>query len=185
MKFSTQNLQLKSIEENGEISGYASVFRVIDGHGDCVENGAFANAVRKFKAGKKPKLLWQHDGNFPIGVITDIHEDNYGLFLKARLLFEIPKAKEVYALLKNRAIDGFSIGYRIKDEYFDNGVHHLTNLELVEVSIVTFPACTEAVVSDVKADCTCVQVNDDMKKCLELIKNISKKINKFTQGKIQ
>ncbi|MDR3179436.1 MAG: HK97 family phage prohead protease [Holosporaceae bacterium] len=176
------NCLLKSLEENGEISGYASVFRVIDGYGDSVEKGAFANAIREFKNGKKPKLLWQHDGNFPIGVITDIHEDDYGLFIKARLLFEIPKAKEVYALLKNKALDGFSIGYKIKDEYFDNNVHHLTNIELLEVSIVTFPACEKAVVSDIKANC--VPAEDNMQKYLELIKNISQKINHATKGKI-
>jgi HK97 family phage prohead protease len=184
MKFLTQNLQLKSLEENGEISGYASVFRIVDGYGDSVEKDAFANSVRKFKEGKKPKLLWQHDGNFPIGVITDIHEDDYGLFVKARLLFEIPKAKEVYTLLKNKALDGFSIGYRVKDGYFDGSVHHLTDIELLEVSVVTFPACEKAVVHNIKANHDRAICNDDMQKCLELIKNISRKINNATKGKI-
>lgn len=176
------NRLLKSLEENGEISGYASVFRVIDGYGDSVEKGAFVNSVRKFKNGKKPKLLWQHNENFPIGVITDIHEDDYGLFIKAQLLFEIPKAKEVYALLKNKALDGFSIGYKVKDEYFDNNVHRLTDIELLEVSVVTFPACEKAIVTGVKTNV--LANNHNMQKCLELIKNISQKINHAIKGKI-
>ncbi|GHU12735.1 hypothetical protein FACS189449_06970 [Alphaproteobacteria bacterium] len=186
MKHLTQNLQLKSIDENGEISGYASVFKVVDGYNDSVEKGAFANSIRKFKTGKRPKLLWQHDGNTPIGVITDIYEDSHGLFMKAKLLLELPKAREAYALLKNRAIDGFSIGYKIKNDYFDNSVHYLTDIELMEVSIVTFPACEEAVVDDVKSNSDNA-LNDnelfDEEKCLQLIKNISTKINNITKGK--
>ncbi|MDR1982792.1 MAG: HK97 family phage prohead protease [Holosporaceae bacterium] len=151
MKYLTQHLHLKSISEDGEISGYASVFNVVDGYGDIVMKGAFTNAVEIFAAGgKKPKLLWQHDVNYPIGVINEIFEDNYGLFVKARLLLEIPKAQEVYFLLKNKAIDGFSIGYKVKNNYFKNNKQYLTDINLLEVSIVTFPACESATVEDVK-----------------------------------
>ena len=170
MKFLTPCLHLKSIDENGEISGYASVFNVEDGYGDIIIRGAFKNTVSDFILGKKPKLLWQHDINFPIGVIKEIREDNYGLFIKGQLLLEVPKAKEVYLLLKNRAVDGFSIGYRIKNNYFKNNKQYLTNVELLEISVVTFPACKEAVVGDVKS-------NDGI---LQKIRAISQKI----KGKI-
>jgi HK97 family phage prohead protease len=139
------------MDENGEISGYASVFDVVDGYGDVVASGAFKSAVADFAVGKKPKLLWQHDVNSPIGVIEEIREDDYGLFIKGRLLLEIPKAKEIYYLLKNKAIEGFSIGYKIKGKRLKNGRQHLTNIDLLEVSVVTFPACEEATVEDVKS----------------------------------
>ncbi|MDR2724452.1 MAG: HK97 family phage prohead protease [Holosporaceae bacterium] len=152
MKFLTPCLYLKSINENGEISGYASVFNVVDSHSDVIVSGAFKNAVVDFVHGKKPKLLWQHDINSPIGIIEKIYEDNYGLFIKARLLLEVPKAQEVYFLLKNRAIDGFSIGYKIKNNYFKNNNQYLTDIDLLEISIVTFPACEEAVVGEIKSN---------------------------------
>jgi HK97 family phage prohead protease len=170
MKFLTPCLYLKSINENGEIAGYASVFNLVDGYGDVVVNGAFKKAIADFIIGKKPKLLWQHDVNSPIGVIDEIHEDNYGLFVKGRLLLEIPKAKEVYFLLKNRAIDGLSIGYKIKNNYFRNNQQYLTDIDLLEISIVTFPACAEATVDEIKS-------NDGI---LQKIRAISKKI----RGKI-
>jgi HK97 family phage prohead protease len=138
------------MRDDGEISGYASVFNIADSYSDVVLSGAFAAAINDFKSEKRPKLLWQHDVNFPIGVIEDITEDDYGLFIRGRLLMEIPKAKEVYYLLKNKAIDGFSIGYRIRDSYFSNNNQYLTDIDLLEISIVTFPACPSATVGDVK-----------------------------------
>ncbi|MDR3151563.1 MAG: HK97 family phage prohead protease [Holosporaceae bacterium] len=176
MKFLTQKLQLKSLSETGEISGYASVFDLVDGCNDSVQKGAFENSINKFKNGKKPKLLWQHDVNFPIGIITDLREDDYGLLATGRLLFEIPKAKEVYLLLKNKAVDGFSIGYRVGDGYYNGGVHYLTDVDLVEISIVTFPACAEAVVDHVKA------VDLQNAACVTALKNISRKLNNFMKG---
>ncbi|MDR2765941.1 MAG: HK97 family phage prohead protease [Holosporaceae bacterium] len=152
MKFLTPCQHFKSLCDDGEISGYASVFRVADGCGDVVKKGAFKTAVADFKAGKKPKLLWQHDINSPIGVIEELREDDYGLFIRCRLLLEIPRAMEVYHLLKNKAIDGFSIGYRIRDSYHCNNHQYLTDVELLEISVVTFPACGSALVDDVKND---------------------------------
>jgi HK97 family phage prohead protease len=171
MKYSTPHLHLKSTDESGEISGYASVFGVTDGHGDVVVKGAFKNTIADFYAGKKPKLLWQHDVRSPIGLIEEIFEDNHGLFVRGRLLLEIPKAREVYFLLKNQAIDGFSIGYKIKNNYFKDGKQYLTDIELPEISIVTFPACEEAVVNDVKS------ANDVIDKIYEMTRKIRKKIN--------
>jgi HK97 family phage prohead protease len=172
MKYLTSRLHLKSLEESGEISGYASVFGVTDGYGDVVVNGAFKNAVADFAAGKrKPKLLWQHDTHLPIGIIEEIFEDEHGLFVKGRLLLEIPRAREVYLLLKNQAIEGFSIGYKIKNNFFKDGKQYLTNIELLEVSIVTFPACGEAMVNAVKSE------ENSLRKIYEMSKKIRRKIN--------
>lgn len=170
MKFLSSNIHLKTINDKGEISGYASVFNIVDGYNDAVLRGAFANSIKEFKSGKKPKLLWQHDTNLPIGVIEEIYEDDYGLFIKSQLILEIPKAKEIYLLLKSKAIDGFSIGYKIKDSYFNKHIQYLTDIDLLEVSIVTFPACKEAVVEEVKS---CVN-NDNL--YIDLIKSTSSKI---------
>ena len=75
MKYLTPCLQVKSIENNGEVSGYASVFNVVDSYGDIIEHGAFKTAVDNFKNGKIPKLLWQHNVDFPIGVVEEMTED--------------------------------------------------------------------------------------------------------------
>ena len=174
MKFLSSNVHLKSINDQGEISGYASVFNIIDGYNDAVVKGAFTKSIKDFKSGKKPKLLWQHDTNLPIGVIEEIYEDSYGLFIKSQLILEIPKAREIYLLLKSKAIDGFSIGYRIKDSYFNNNIQYLTDIDLLEVSIVTFPACKEAVVEEVKSS------ENDNAFYMDLIRSTSNKIKNIT-----
>ena len=187
MKFLTSHIEVKSLKENGEILGYASVFNVTDGYNDVTLRGAFAKAVTDFnKRITRPKLLWQHDATVPIGVIEEMHEDDHGLFIKCKLLLEISKAKEVYALLKNGAIDGFSIGYKINDSYFCNGLRYLTDINLLEISVVTFPACKEAIVEDIKSDeqekaATTATVSAST--CVDLIKTISNTIKKLTKGK--
>ncbi len=143
-------MKIKSISEEGEIEGYASVFNELDRNGDVVERGAFAKSIEEFSQGKKPKLLWQHDTSKPIGVIDKLKEDERGLFVRAHLLMDLPKAKEIHLLLKNRAVDGFSIGYRIRNDFVKNNKKHLTDIELLEVSIVTFPACESATINAVK-----------------------------------
>lgn len=80
-----------------------------------------------------------------------MREDDYGLFIKAKLLLELPQVRDIYCLLKNKAINGFSIGYRINQKINQNGRQILTKLNLLEISIVTFPACESAVVDDVKS----------------------------------
>ena len=145
-------MEIKSLNEKGEIEGYASVFGELDRNGDIVERGAFKKAIKEFSAGKKPKLLWQHDTTEPIGIIDELFEDNHGLFVKAHLLMELPKAKEAYLLLKNKALDNFSIGYRIRNHFIKNNQKHLTDIELLEISIVTFPACESATIDEVKFD---------------------------------
>ncbi len=145
-------MKIKSINEEGQIEGYASVFCELDLNGDIVEQGAFTKSIEEFSRGKKPKLLWQHDMNEPIGIIDDLREDDHGLFIRAHLLMDLPKAKEIYLLLKNKALDGFSIGYRIRNHFMKNNQKHLTDIELLEVSIVTFPACESATIDAVKFD---------------------------------
>lgn len=180
MKFLTSHIEKKFLKDNGEISGYASVFNVKDGYNDVILRGAFKKSENNFKIGRRPKLLWQHDVSSPIGVIEEMHEDEHGLFIRCRLLLEIEKAKEAYALLKGEAIDGFSIGYKIKDSYFCNGARYLTDIELLEVSIVTFPACKEATIENVKND---KSKSTDISGYINLIKDISNKIEQLTKGK--
>lgn len=137
---------------DGVICGYASVFEVVDKNSECVVKGAFQKAIENFRRGIKPKLLWQHDVSTPIGIVDEIFEDDHGLFVRAHLMMDIPKGEEAYRLLKNRVIDGFSIGYRVKRREKTRECTRLTEIDLLEISIVTFPACEAALISDVKME---------------------------------
>ena len=138
-KFTT--LEIKSEDEDDEyltISGYGSVFNNVDGGGDMVMPGAFKECVAK---GRKPKMLWQHDPNQPIGAWDEMREDANGLFIRGRVSKKIGKGAEIASLIKMGGIEGLSIGYRTQ-EYemdMDAGVRKLTKLDLWETSVVTFP----------------------------------------------
>lgn len=191
-KLGFQDRSIKSISDSGEISGYASVFDIVDGCNDVVKKNAFARVVEKFNRGHKPKLLWQHDATCPIGVIDDLYEDDHGLFIRCHLLLDIPKAQEIYSLIKNKAIDGFSIGYKIKDSFKEGGITYISDVDLFEISIVTFPACFQAVISDVKnLDNSEDQYDPDDSRdfgdsvvCLEQIKALSNKLKYIIERRI-
>ena len=128
------------------ISGYASLFGLTDQGGDVVDVGAYRQSLGFSKAkGRTIKMLWQHDPTQPIGVWDEVREDAKGLWVKGRLLPDVAKAREAAALLEAGAIDGLSIGYRtVKSNKDDAGKRHLSELELWEVSLVTFPMLPDA-----------------------------------------
>ncbi len=97
-------------------------------------------------------MLFQHDPNEPIGVWLDIREDGEGLFVKGRLTTEVERAREVLSLMRAGALDGLSIGYRTVRGRTDakTGVRRLIEVDLWEISVVTFPMLPEARIASVK-----------------------------------
>ena len=130
-----------ALAEGSVISGYASVFGVRDQGGDVVLPGAYAASLKRLAAaGGKVRMLWQHDQGQPIGVWDEVVEDAHGLRVKGRLLTEVARGREAAALMAAGAVDGLSIGYRtIRAEKLPEGGRKLIELELWEVSLVTFP----------------------------------------------
>ncbi|MEL6168229.1 MAG: HK97 family phage prohead protease [Pseudomonadota bacterium] len=132
--------------EGAVIEGYASLFGETDQSGDVVEVGAYAGSLEELAAkGRSVKMLWQHDPTEPIGIWDEVREDAKGLHVKGRLLTDVTRAREAKALLDAGAIDGLSIGYRtVKAAKDEAGRRRLHELELWEVSLVTFPMLPEA-----------------------------------------
>lgn len=119
------------------IAGYASVFAVPDKGGDVVVAGAFAEAAAPVP------LLWQHKPHEPIGFVDSLREDGRGLRITARIVAS-GRGAEAAALVKAGALDGLSFGYRVKAASPTRGGRRLERIELVEVSLVTFPMQREA-----------------------------------------
>ena len=133
----TNNL---SVRETGAFEGYASVFDRIDRGRDIVLKGAFARSIAE-RGARGVKLLWQHDPSEPIGVLDRVAEDGRGLHVTGRLLLGLKRAREAYALLQAGALDGLSIGFRtiLADREAKSGARVLKDVDLWEVSLVTFP----------------------------------------------
>lgn len=131
------------------IEGYASLFNAPDQGGDVVAPGAYAASLRAMKAdGRRVRMLWQHDPAQPIGIWDEVTEDARGLFVKGRLLGSVARGREAAALIAAGAIEGLSIGYRtVRATKSDKGQRLLHELELWEVSLVTFPMLPSARVS--------------------------------------
>ena len=116
-------------------AGYAAIFDRPDRGGDVVRAGAFERSLKR-RAALVP-LLWQHDAGRPVGRIEYLKEDRRGLRVIARLS-EGGAGREAAALLKDGAVAGLSFGYRVRRAK-GQAPRELTDLELVEVSLVTMP----------------------------------------------
>jgi uncharacterized protein len=123
-----------------EFEGYASLFGVPDGAGDVVAPGAFAATLRR-RPPELVRMLYQHSALEPIGVWTAIREDARGLYVKGRLVLDVVRAREVRSLIAEGALNGLSIGFRTVRAARDakTGLRRLTEIELWEISVVTFP----------------------------------------------
>ena len=137
---------IASVSASGLFEGYASLFGLADQGGDKVMPGAYAASLSRLsERGDKVRMLWQHDPMRPIGVWDEIREDARGLWVQGRLLCEVAQAREAAALVQAGAIDGLSIGYRtVRAERDETGRRVLVEVELWEVSLVTFPMLAEA-----------------------------------------
>lgn len=134
----------------GTFEGYASLFDVVDQSGDVVRPGAFRRSLRQRGVGNI-KLLYQHDAREPIGVWIDVHEDTRGLFVRGRVLTEIARGREVLTLMREGVLDGLSIGFQVvRARKEAPGVRALIDVDLWEISLVTFPMLSAARVSRVK-----------------------------------
>lgn len=140
-----------SNEATGTFVGYASVWNEPDSYGDTIKKGAFTKTLRETKSTGGPAMLWDHNSSQPIGVWTSLVEDDRGLRVEGRLVTKSAKGADAYELLKDGAIRGLSIGFRAKkSERGPNGGRILTDIELVEISLVTMPAASKARVTSIK-----------------------------------
>ena len=142
--------------DNGIFRGYASIFGNEDQGNDIVQKGAFTKSLQQRPA-SKVKMLFQHKTDEPIGVFESIYEDSKGLYVKGKLALGTQKGRDTYELLKIGALDGMSIGFKAdpqKQGYNENkrGVRTLKEVDLMEISLVTFPMNEQAMVQSVKGN---------------------------------
>jgi len=148
--------EIKAESSKGVFTGYGSIFGNEDQGNDIMQKGAFTKSLVN-RPVSKVKMLYQHKTDEPIGVFTDMYEDSKGLFVKGQLAMGTQKGREAYELLKMGALDGMSIGFRADPEkqgYNENkrGVRTLKEVDLMEISLVTFPMNESALIETVKGN---------------------------------
>lgn len=140
-----------ALTPDGLIEGYASLFGAVDQARDMVMPGAFKLTLQQRGLRRIP-MLFQHDPSEPIGIWLELREDFRGLWARGKLIPEVTRARELYALLKAGAVDGLSIGYRTRHGAIDprSRIRRLHQVDLWEISLVTFPLLDGARVDAVK-----------------------------------
>lgn len=159
VKFASDDIDAKT----GQFAGYGAVFGNLDAYGDVIVPGAFKTTLREWKTKKTlPPMLLQHGGwmmvdtdSIPIGKWTAMEEDETGLRVEGKLInLDTDLGRRVYGAMKEGVLDGMSIGYRAKKFTMgtkpDEPRRKLEVVDLIELSIVTFPANGKARVSDIK-----------------------------------
>jgi len=139
------------IEPDGTVEGYASLFGEADQARDMVMPGAFTQTL-KARGIRRIPMLFQHDPAEPVGVWLELREDFRGLYARGRLIPDVMRARELLSLVRHGAIDGLSIGFRTVQGRVDprTRVRRLYQVDLWEISIVTFPLLAGARVRAVK-----------------------------------
>lgn len=143
--------ELESTDENGEFSGYAAVFGNRDSGNDIIEKGAFTKTI--VEDFDRIKILSQHnDCELPIGKPIELREDEKGLYIRGKIS-NTHKGRDIQTLLKDGVLNELSIGYDAVAFDFDStqGVRHLKEVRLWEVSIVTWAMNEKATVDEVKS----------------------------------
>ncbi len=140
-----------SLSSDGTVEGYASLFGELDQARDMVMPGAFTQTLQTRGLRKIP-MLFQHDPSEPVGIWLELREDIRGLCARGRLIPEVARGRELMALVQQGAIDGLSIGYRTVRGRIDpkTRIRRLYQVDLWEISIVTFPLLAGARVRAVK-----------------------------------
>jgi uncharacterized protein len=139
--------ELKAGDE-GKFSGKASVYGVVDFGGDVVMPGAFAKSLAA-NGGQVP-VLNHHNTHDPIG-LAQLSDSAEALMVdEGSLLLDVQSGREAYSRLKAGVVSGISIGYMTKRESFQGSVRQLHEIDLFEVSLVTFPMNPLARVDAVK-----------------------------------
>ncbi len=116
------------------LAGYAALFGMPDEASDTISPGAFKRTLSELQ--DPLPLYWQHSAEQRIGCIESIAEDHRGLRVIARI--DNPDGRAATEL-KKRSVDGLSFGYRARRYSRDAGGRILYDVELFEISLVTYP----------------------------------------------
>lgn len=177
LSVSTEGLLVS--EDSRTISGYAAVFNNIDNARDMIIKGAFTKSLNErgvgSKTNRKIAFLWQHDMGEPLGSLTELKEDDFGLYFEA-VLDNIPEADRALEQLKSGTLNQFSIGYQYvwdKMEWDEEKECFICKeLNLFEISVVTI-GCNELTgFSGMKAEQLDSEANRLQRDTEKILKNL-------------
>lgn len=181
---------VKELGAGGLVAGYASVFGEVDAQREIVARGAFRRSLGLLgKNRNRPAMLWMHEPAQPVGVWNRAEEDARGLYVEGQLAIKTQAGADAYELLRLGAVTGLSIGYRTVASKMDSktGIRTLTDVDLYEISLVTFPANPSARIETVKTPfahaaenslATNAKNSDDMRAIVMRLRSLARALSK-------
>lgn len=138
--------EYKAAGDHWTVEGYVSTYNNRDLGDDVVVPGAFD---RWLASGKKTRFLFSHRPDKIVGTFPEIKSDQHGLRVKGKIS-KTPLGEEMYTLLKDGALDSFSIGYTTIQADYEGNLRYLKDLDLPESSLVAMGMNEQALVTGVK-----------------------------------
>ena len=170
----------------GKITGYLSTFNDIDSYGTYMKKTAFDKFLREFAEHGYLPALWQHDRTQLIGRWIDLHTDDKGLIGTLQLTLADPQAQIALAHAEDGSIRGFSVGFMIESEDIEydkvRDAYGLDNVDLKECSLVTFPANTQAQITNVKQEEFIVATEKETEMEEKQFNELSQKFDNFEKS---
>jgi len=156
-QFKLDEQQPEGAVEAGVFAGYGAVTGNLDDGGDIIEPGAFAETLKDWS---RVKIMLQHNYELlPLGAPMELGEDEHGLRVVAKIS-DTSTGRDVKTLIRDGVVKELSIGYDIPPGGFnidEQGIRHLTQIELLEISVVTWAMNDQALITDFKAMADTVQ----------------------------
>lgn len=145
----------KQIDRNGIpvgiVEGYIATWDIDRGN-DRFKPGAFTEHLKELRAKNRgPRLKDNHGRTVGIFPIENVKEDSRGLFGIGEINLEVQQGRELYSLVKQKAMTDFSIGYSVQDVEYINGIREIIKSRVWEGSVVDEPMNPEANITDVKS----------------------------------
>ena len=153
-------------DKNLKIAGYANT-TAKDRAGDIVTANAWAKGVDNFR--RNPVLLYQHKHDCPIGKVNKITVDKKGIFVEAAVSEAAESNHGIQTLIKDGALKSFSVGFKVKDGKYnrDEDSMYITDVELLEISVVSVPCNQDSLFSVRKS----FETDDDYTKFVDSFKS--------------
>lgn len=166
----------KADSESGIVEGYGSHFWVVDSYGEVTAPGAFAKSIQdRGPKADKPRIVLRYEHMETVGTYRELSEDDTGLKVQGFISDDGMYGSALRAHLRDGIPYGMSIGFRRVDQrpateadplIFDSAPQYiidmaktdisnilvLTEVKLLENSVVTFPAVDSALVTDYRSE---------------------------------
>lgn len=160
-----------------KIAGYANT-TAKDRTGDVVTAQAWAKGIENFR--KNPVMLYQHKHDCPIGRFDKITVDKKGIYVEGSVSEAAEKNYGIHTLIKDGALKSFSVGFRVKDGKYnrEDDTMLITDVELLEISVVSVPANQESLFSLRKS----FDTTDDYRSFIQNFEEVTEEEQKMMRG---